>query len=644
MKLKSYIIMLAAAAGTGLFSACEDMLEPTSEYVLYDDGSHLTTPADTANSLVGLFYKLQAIGDRTNLLGEIRGDLVNLRSNASTDLKDLYNFNVGDDNKYNNPRDYYAIINNCNYYVTHADMEAFDNRGDRIFEKEMAQVKAIRAWTYLQLALNYGSVPFYDQALLTEQDANAIDLTASRRDIVGICDYFINDLQPYSQTEWPKLHRVGSVLLINCYFPVDMVLGDLYLWRASLTGSVADYRSAARCYFRWIMEDQRLLDRIGNDSFYKNIYSPSTSRAAVLTMSGDVIVPPLRPSFDYTKRSPYCDLFSVPTDKYGGETFTMIAMDTMASQGYYSKLPRLYNSQDRGTSGEDYCITPSTYLQEISMAQSYYLLTSDGRPVVVEWDEDTDPLVTGDLRLYVLWGSDTYNTTVGGEPATGTYSLLTKNNQRAISIYRQTDTWLRLAEALNGAGLPRMAYAILATGISREVVEDSIKPYCTDADWAFVEELNGMGTGNSFAKFITRNGVRPVGSGNVIMGIHSRGSGYAELDPDYAYPMVDSIAADGVTPINGYTGQDTLEWAQLHLAEEQLRVDSMLLTEMALETCFEGKRFYDLMRFAKRHHDNAWLADPVSKRKGAENQDQGLRNLLMTEDNWYLNWRGQIGR
>lgn len=278
------------------------------------------------------------------------------------------------------------------------------------------------------------------------------------------------------------------------------------------------------------------------------------------------------------------------------------------------------------------------------MAQSYYLLTSDGRPVVVEWDEDMDPLVTGDLRLYVLWGSDTYNTTVGGEPATGTYSLLTKNNQRAISIYRQTDTWLRLAEALNGAGLPRMAYAILATGISREVVEDSIKPYCTDADWAFVEELNGMGTGNSFAKFITRNGVRPVGSGNVIMGIHSRGSGYAELDPDYAYPMVDSIAADGVTPINGYTGQDTLEWAQLHLAEEQLRVDSMLLTEMALETCFEGKRFYDLMRFAKRHHDNAWLADPVSKRKGAENQDRGLRNLLMTEDNWYLNWRGQIGR
>ena len=58
----------------------------------------------------------------------------------------------------------------------------------------------------------------------------------------------------------------------------------------------------------------------------------------------------------------------------------------------------------------------------------------------------------------------------------------------------------------------------------------------------------------------------------------------------------------------------------------------------------QAERFYDLMRFAKRHNNNAWLADPISKRNGESNQDQGLRNLLMTEDNWYLNWKDQIGR
>ena len=49
MKLKSYIFQIAlAAVGAGFLGSCEDMLEPTSDYVIYENGSHLTTPADTA--------------------------------------------------------------------------------------------------------------------------------------------------------------------------------------------------------------------------------------------------------------------------------------------------------------------------------------------------------------------------------------------------------------------------------------------------------------------------------------------------------------------------------------------------------------------------------------------------------------------
>ena len=55
MKLKSYIFQIAlAAVGAGFLGSCEDMLEPTSDYVIYENGSHLTTPADTATSLTVL--------------------------------------------------------------------------------------------------------------------------------------------------------------------------------------------------------------------------------------------------------------------------------------------------------------------------------------------------------------------------------------------------------------------------------------------------------------------------------------------------------------------------------------------------------------------------------------------------------------
>ena len=458
MKLKSYILSIAAAAaGAGFLGSCEDMLEPTSQYVIYDDGSHLNTPADTANSLIGIIYKLQAIGDRTHLLGEVRGDFVNVLQSADADLQDLYNFNVGDDNIYNNPRDYYAVINNCNYFIANADTNAYDNRGNRIFEKEMAQVKAIRAWTYLQLVLNYGRVPFYDRPLLTEQDAGNVSLAdADRKDIEGICNYFIPDLLPYSLTEWPQLHTVGSIFMPNCYFPVDMVLGDLYLWRASVTGSRSDYREAARCYFRWIMDTRNV-----GDGRYKSPYIVSWSTTVEWYRYTSSLT-----GTSYISSDSYSgNLFGMASSLYGNETFTIIPMDSAASQGYYNKVRDLYNNAEVvgiGTISVNpevrYSITPSAHIQEISAAQSYYYLGNDGNHYPVVVDED-DALRRGDLRLSTVWSSGTYNTTTGGMASNASWQYIEKVANRNIPVYRRTDCWLRLAEALNGGGYPRLAYA-----------------------------------------------------------------------------------------------------------------------------------------------------------------------------------------
>lgn len=640
MKLKSYIFQIAlAAVGAGFLGACEDMLEPTSDYVIYENGSHLKTPADTATSLIGIIYKLQAIGDRTNLLGEVRGDLVTLTTQASADLRALANFEVTDENKYNSPRDYYAVINNCNYYLAYADTNAYDNRGNQIFAKEMAQVRSIRAWAYLQLALNYGKVPFYTNPLLTEQDANDVSLDVKdRKDIEAICDYFINDLKPYSNTEWPVLHKVGNLLMANCYFPVDMVLGDLYLWKASCQGTDAGrayYREAAKCYFRWIMDKRNV-----GDGFSKPVYYPNRKLA-------------WWSEFYSSTGTSYGFSYSLPGQSpsiYGTETFTFIPMDSAASQGYYSEVQTLYNSSttEDGAliTSTNFCITPSLHMQEISRSQSYSFLDKENRPIDVIPDEiEESPVLEGDLRLGAQWRTRTFNITTGGTANKFTMQNLYKVNQRHIGIYRECDVWLRLAEALNNGGFPRMAYAILATGISKDVVDDSVSVYCNDADLAFLNELNSAN--NYFNVFKTRNGRLGEEGGSVTeafntVGVHSRGCGYAELDPDYAYPMVDSLDKDG-NRVNGYVGQSRKDWAYLNLAEEQARVDSMIINENALESCFEGKRFYDLIRFAKRYRNNAWVADPVSKREGKENRDGSLYNKLMVESNWFLNWKGQIG-
>ncbi|HRG04295.1 MAG TPA: RagB/SusD family nutrient uptake outer membrane protein, partial [Paludibacteraceae bacterium] len=71
------------------------------------------------------------------------------------------------------------------------------------------------------------------------------------------------------------------------------------------------------------------------------------------------------------------------------------------------------------------------------------------------------------------------------------------------------------------------------------------------------------------------------------------------------------------------TKQDSIEF-----------VEDKIQQELALETAFEGNRFQDLMRFAIRRNDNAYLADKVASKHTANKE--AIRNKLMTRENWYI--------
>ena len=243
---KYYKYLLAFCVGCGFTAAatsCSDFIYDDSDQVTYADKSILADDADTLWAVAGIMNKMQVIADRTILLGEVRGDLVSLTTDASADLRQLADFTVDGDNKYNQPRDYYAVINNCNYFLAHADTTLRNSRNERIFIKEYAAVKAFRAWTYLQLALNYGRVPFITTPILSLDDADAtID---NQADLAEICRYFIADLTPLASVEMPGYGPIRSTDSRLFYYPINVLLGDLYLWSGQ-------YREAAQSYYRYI--------------------------------------------------------------------------------------------------------------------------------------------------------------------------------------------------------------------------------------------------------------------------------------------------------------------------------------------------------------------------------------------------------
>ena len=544
-----------------LFASCEDMLKPESDLVEYEEDHTLNHATDSVYSVMGIINKMQIIADRVVLLGEVRGDLVAPTAAANNDLKRLSAFDFNGSNRYNQISDYYAVINNCNYYLAHVDT-AMQRRGRNLFMREYAAVKSYRAWTYLQLAQAYGEVPLILTPLMTEKEAREA-MNQPRVGIKAICDTFIDDLTPYVGVNLPEFGSVNGMSSDYFFIPMRALLGDLCLWAGR-------YQEAARWYHDY------LTDRY--EPVKMNLQRTSWPNSSQLV---------------------------TPNDRYttSSEVITYIPMESRVFDGVISNLPNLFNSTTENNFF--YELTASSAMSKISADQIYCLendipgATTKDTVYVARTGFNRSEYV-GDLRFasnFTLRSFGTQNEYSEYNSYTQNVSKITSSR---IPLYRATMIYLRYAEALNRAGYPQTAFAILKYGICDEVLQNRV-----DA-----EEIKAAGELVTFDSNVFRL--------EEVLGIHSLGSGDSHANAYYELPQPENALANR---------QDTVNY-QIPLVED------MIITEMALEGAFEGYRFNDLMRVALRRGDSSYLAAPIARRNGES--DNGLYQLLMDPKNWYL--------
>ena len=566
-------ILHKAVMGLGLVAlmgfTAVSCTESDSELVSFQDDNNLDSPNDTIYSIIGIIGNLQKVADRTILLGEVRGDLTVVTEAANTDLQDLANFKAKPGSTYNDARDYYAIIQNCNYYLANVNADLV-LRGRKVFEKEIAVVRTYRAWAYLQLAINYGSVPFTDQPVLTEADANPASLP--KYDLQQICDYFINDLQAYTDTELPSYGNVGGVNSKYFYIPVRLLLGDLCLWGGH-------YSEAARYYHAYLTKENNTVPTFTDgvrwyDQEFENVRGSISA-------------------------SPIC----------------FIPMAAQESDGQVSYLGDVFCSTVNNN--DFYQVTRSTAYDQLSRSQKYtlvYINTTTNRPDTVSPPEDKvyeNEQMRGDLRQWMYYTTSTNRTATSNQSSLrqtvmrwtptvssgGVSGTVRMNGSLSgyvsrVPLYRDMFIYLRYAEAMNRAGFPQTAFAVLKYGLWR----DNIEKYIDE------NERNRAGDLLNFSQyeFLRTN----------TQGIHARGSGDADANKEYAIPDLT-------------TRDDSILW-----------VENAICDEMALETATEGQRYFDLMRLSMHRGDPSFLADKVARRSGT--RDEQLYQLLCNQQNWYL--------
>ena len=238
------IFALAAVLVTGL-SSCNDFLTiyPTDKTIGED---FWKTKEDVQGMVTGAYGSMISYGcqERAIIWGAYRSDeLVKYSSYNNTNLENISAVNLLPQNGYNSWESFYAVINRCNIVLNHA-ADVMENdpaftKGD--YDETRAQMLALRSLCYFYLVRTFRDVPYTTQSYEDDDQEMVIPQVAPD----SVLQYCINDLEEaeryimksgaYGEQDW---RNVG-------YFTRDAVralLADIYLWRASINHSQADYQ------------------------------------------------------------------------------------------------------------------------------------------------------------------------------------------------------------------------------------------------------------------------------------------------------------------------------------------------------------------------------------------------------------------
>ena len=208
-------------------TACEDMMDTESGRIAYDDQHELNNPNDSIYSVIGVLAQLQQVADRILIMGELRGDLMTVDNEyASTDLQEINDISFAADNSYAIARDFYSIINNCNYIIARMDTSITEGQ-NKVMMPEYAQVKTLRAYTYWQMALIFGRVNYFTMPLTSIGSMVPADANIG---IDELSQKLIADISPIADARPLDYGTIDNWTSTELFYPTKMLLGDLYLY------------------------------------------------------------------------------------------------------------------------------------------------------------------------------------------------------------------------------------------------------------------------------------------------------------------------------------------------------------------------------------------------------------------------------
>ena len=595
MKKIKYIATLLLIGAFSMTSCVDTDIDDALDY---DD--HYKTSEDADNAILGVYSSFMRMAGQMIVLNELRGDLMDLTMNSSIELQEIDAKKPSKDNTYADPTGYYNVIVNCNDALVNFERMYKEKRlNEREFLERYSDLLAMRCYMYLQLAAQFGEVPYITDPIITVADMKQMEHKALGLDelldslIVSMTSTTITgkqvSLEPYVESPLIQNNLDGyelSYYFINKY----LLLGDLYLWRANDVDKKDYYELAAKQYKK--IMDTKSDGEITENYLYMKISGVDTWGSSTANSNFYYQIFFLRYHEDDTKsyNNQWVDIFSdkMIDRRVKYEWAWALTYDAAFAPTY--PFVDLFASKANGGS---YQLMPSDY-------------------------------AVGDL-----WGKQKMKNgfTFDGRGSGSSYETKSEGNEIAkylyhydpftpyekagrLMLYRAGLVHLRYAEAVNRAGYPKIAYALLNQGLR--------DTYGTDGGYLILNSPNEEPY--YFAASMTETGTK------------------------YGYRREPWRFNRGLRGRVSLVSKETSEFADKTLAECTTTADSIkvmekiILDEAALECAFEGNRFPDLVRVAHRMNKNNEDGNAYMQAVMKGKYDKNGRSMpdYSTEESWFL--------
>lgn len=430
MKIKKILLPLIAVLT--FTTACSDMMDMKSDRIVTSEDHRLDNANDSIYSIIGVLSKVQNIADRCLLMGELRGDLMTIdAANASSDLQQINQFAISSGNKYANKRDFYNVINNCNYILANMDTTLVEGQS-KVMMPEFAQVKTLRAWTYMQMALIFGKVNYFTRPLVSVAD---IDAKFEEIDIDQLSQRLIADLLPMANIRPLNYGAVDGWNSAEFFIPTKQLLGDLFLYNNK-------YQQAAEMYYALIKE-RRLTVSNSFSSFWKTPTRDELNNSHLTAYRNDVLTRIVFNSDLSSRHSQLLKLtYSVKPSLLPAEWFTSSMQKRTHFHSSGQAISRYLSGDLRGC---------AEYSNGKTTADAFGPVALEGMG----------------RRMLITKYYNNLNGTVADK--------LVERPLTSLAIYTPSMLYLRYAEAINRLDKPSIAFAVLKYGLSDATLSDTLK-------------------------------------------------------------------------------------------------------------------------------------------------------------------------